>query len=102
MAFKLPVLNRRQALAGAGAFLLADFFLPKVARAAARDPKRKFVFAYFDGGWDLLLGLDPRDPATNSASTTQVDPGYAQLAYGYGARGVQQAGSLKLGPAVPP
>lgn len=101
MAFKLPVLDRRQLLQGAGAFLLADFFLPRSVRAATPDPKRKFVFAYFDGGWDLLLGLDPRDPATNTPATTQIDPGYGQLAYGYGARGVQQASGLKLGPAVP-
>src|SRR4051794_9083674 len=102
MAFKLPVVSRRQALAGLGGFLLADFFLPRVARAAPLDVKRKFVFAYFEGGWDLLLGLDPRDPATNTPAAQQVDPGYSQLGYAYTARGVQTAAGMKFGPAVPP
>ncbi|MBK7865071.1 MAG: DUF1501 domain-containing protein [Archangiaceae bacterium] len=107
MTFPLPVIDARpsrrglfQAL-GAG-LLLADFLLPRAALAATRDVKRKFVFAYFDGGWDQLLGLDPRDPASNTAAAQLIDPGYDQLGYGYSSRGVQTAGSLKLGPAVPP
>jgi uncharacterized protein (DUF1501 family) len=102
MTFKLPVLSRRQTLQGLGGFLLADFLLPRVARASNIDAKRKFVFAYFEGGWDLLLGLDPRDPATNTPAVQQIDPGYAQLGYAYSARGVQSAAGLKFGPAVPP
>src|SRR4051812_30722510 len=93
-------LFRQAALLGGG-FLLADFMLPHAARAAGKDVKRKFVFAYFEGGWDQLLGLDPRDPATNNPAQQQIDPGYAQLGYGYAARGVQTAGALKFGPAVP-
>ena len=30
--------------------------------AGPLDPYRKFVFVYFSGAWDVLLGLDPRDP----------------------------------------
>jgi hypothetical protein len=85
-----------------GGLLLADFMLPQCAFAATKDVKRKFVFAYFEGGWDQLLGLDPRDPATNTAAQQLIDPGYGQLGYGYSSRGVQAVGALKLGPAVPP
>src|SRR5437667_4610528 len=112
MTFKLPVMpseperpSRRDLFGALGAltggFLLADFMLPRVAHAATKDVKRKFVFAYFDGGWDQLLGLDPRDPATNTPQAQLIDPGYGQLQYGYAARGVQTAGALKFGPAVP-
>jgi hypothetical protein len=112
MTFKLPVLqggqalSRRAALKGLGlgscGLLLADFLVPRAARAAALDPKRKFVFAYFEGGWDQLLGLDPRDPATTTAKDQLIDPAYGQLGYGYSSRGVQRAGQLSFGPAVPP
>lgn len=110
MTFKLPVIDARpsrrslfQALGAlGGGFLLADFMLPKAAFAATKDVKRKFVFAYFEGGWDQLLGLDPRDPATTTPEQQLIDPGYGQLGYGYSSRGVQSAGALRFGPAVPP
>lgn len=112
MTFKLPVVNERpnlsrrnllQALgATTGGFLLADFMLPKAAFAQTKDVKRKFVFAYFEGGWDQLLGLDPRNPSTTNAANQLIDPGYDQLGYGFSSRGVQRVGQLELGPAVPP
>lgn len=43
---------------------------------------RCFVFAYFQGGWDVLLGLDPRDPAVFTAdrlTETRILPGYSLL-----------------------
>lgn len=48
--------------------------------SAAAD--RYFVFCYFDGGWDLLMGLDPRDPAVFSddrVAETRIQTGYAQI-----------------------
>src|SRR5689334_21616288 len=110
MTFKLPVIepSRRGLLKGlgalAGGFLITDFMLPRAAFAATKDVKRKFVFAYFEGGWDQLLGLDPRDPTTNNATAQLIDPAYGQLGYGYtsrGVNGVQTVGNLKFGPAVP-
>src|SRR5262249_11655505 len=74
----------------------------KAMAAPAAALNRKFVFAYFDGGWDILLGLDPRDPATNTAANQKIDPGYSQLTMNYQQRGVQKAGNLSFGPAVPP
>jgi uncharacterized protein (DUF1501 family) len=44
---------------------------------------RFYVFAYFSGGWDVLLGIDPRDPATfdaDSVGATRIQPGYEQQA----------------------
>src|SRR5688500_16992302 len=94
---KLPVIDSKpgrrgflQALGiGAGALAFHQL-LPGLAFAAdPPDAKRKFVFAYFEGGWDLLLGLDPRDPATTNAAQHLIDPGYNQLQYQYSYRGVQ-------------
>jgi hypothetical protein len=46
---------------------------------SATRPDRHYIFCYFSGGWDILLGLDPRNPAvfTNgNAPTTRIQPGY--------------------------
>ncbi|MEQ1500854.1 MAG: DUF1501 domain-containing protein [Myxococcota bacterium] len=47
---------------------------------AASD--RYFLFCYFNGGWDVLLGLDPRDPDVFTADVradTRIEPGYDTL-----------------------
>ncbi|MFO0723282.1 MAG: DUF1501 domain-containing protein [Myxococcota bacterium] len=97
--------NRRQLLEAAaiatGGLMLGGI-LPRRARAAALDKKRRFVFAYFEGGWDILLGLDPRDPRSNNATDQKIDPNYGALGAGYQARGVQRTSNgLSFGPAVP-
>lgn len=91
----------RASLLGTGGLFFGSL-LPKRARGdeVARD--RKFLFAYFDGGWDLLLGLDPRDPASTTAREHQIEPAYDRLQGPYGTRGVQRRGPLAFGPAVPP
>jgi uncharacterized protein (DUF1501 family) len=43
---------------------------------------RYYVFCYFSGGWDVLLGLDPREPAVfnnGSLSATGIQPAYELL-----------------------
>ena len=43
---------------------------------------RYYVFVYFSGAWDILLGLDPRDPiqfADANISLTRVQPAYGML-----------------------
>jgi len=45
-------------------------------------PERYYIFCYFSGGWDILLGLDPRDPRdfhTGNLSDTLIQPGYDLL-----------------------
>lgn len=96
-------MNRRRflgrAAAAAGGLTLGSL-LPRHGWAqSAAD--QKFVFAYFEGGWDILLSLDPRDPATTRPDVHRIDPAYGQLAPQYQRRGVQTAGNLRFGPVVP-
>ncbi|MFN3202609.1 MAG: DUF1501 domain-containing protein [Bradymonadia bacterium] len=84
-----PGLTRRgllQGLAATGG--LAAFggagIMPRLAHAQAHPDAqdRHYIFCYFGGGWDILLGLDPRDPAvfTNeNLRTTRIQPGYELL-----------------------
>jgi uncharacterized protein (DUF1501 family) len=85
------------------------------ARASPTNPQL-LLFAYFSGGWDQLLTLDPRpnnEPKYQKTSAyaqggTGIYPAYdiiqdAGVAGVLGANpsGVQSAGALTFGPAVP-
>ncbi|HEX6246203.1 MAG TPA: DUF1501 domain-containing protein [Polyangiales bacterium] len=80
-------LNRRHFLKAAAGFAGASLLGSTPFRAFAQaanfaPPDRLFVFMYFSGGWDVLLGLDPRDPTEFTAervSETRILPGYDQL-----------------------
>lgn len=96
-------LSRRRLFSLSGQSLLG-FGLAHLfgARALAGvNPSRRFVFAYFEGGWDLLLGLDPRDPATTNARENRIDPAYDLLPPAYRSRGISERAGLRFGPAVP-
>lgn len=59
----------------------------RLAHAGPESKELYYVFAYFSGGWDVLLGLDPRDPArfnTENMRTTRIQPGYEELLSGDG------------------
>jgi uncharacterized protein (DUF1501 family) len=46
-------------------------------------PDRYYIFCYFSGGWDILVGLDPRDPRQfndGNLRQTLIQPGYDRLA----------------------
>jgi uncharacterized protein (DUF1501 family) len=100
-------LKRRSFLKGAAGISSAAIFggLPfsQFAKAAELAPAdRCFVFVYFSGGWDVLLSLDPKDPAVFTAermSETRIFPGYNLLP---GAPGViKPTGSnIDFGPAI--
>jgi uncharacterized protein (DUF1501 family) len=48
---------------GSLGMMLGQGLSMQMAYAAGElDPTRKFIFVYFSGAWDILLGLDPRDP----------------------------------------
>ena len=80
-------LTRRHFLRAAAGFAGASLIgaTPFRAFAQATDlapPDRCFVFLYFGGGWDVLLGLDPRDPSVftpERVSETRILPGYDLL-----------------------
>jgi uncharacterized protein (DUF1501 family) len=67
---KASSLSRRGFLAaGAGTALLFDGRV-RVSHVLGANPEaeQRFVSIYFNGGWDVLLGLDPRDPGRTYAS----------------------------------
>jgi hypothetical protein len=58
-------LSRRRFLQGAlalGGAATAGATLQRIAQAAEAETDRYFIFCYFEGGWDVTLSLDPRDP----------------------------------------
>lgn len=69
--------TRRSFLTGLGA---SAMLLPLAGSSRADeavDPDRRYVGLYFAGGWDVLLGPDPRDPAVSYAG---IDLGTSLLA----------------------
>ncbi|MFT6398458.1 MAG: hypothetical protein ACJAYU_003216 [Bradymonadia bacterium] len=72
------------------------------ADALPSGEPRFYVFAYFGGGWDVLLGLDPRDPRRfnqDNVATTRIMPGYDLL----GASGldlITTDSGIELGPYI--
>ncbi|MFO0593728.1 MAG: DUF1501 domain-containing protein [Myxococcaceae bacterium] len=104
-------LHRRsfmKAAAGfAGTTLFGGITFKAFAQAMSLAPADHcFVFAYFNGGWDVLLSLDPRDPATftpERISETRILPGYSLLSTdtSFPTNVVKPAGSnIDFGPAV--
>lgn len=84
--------NRRNFLLGGAAAGAAGLGLtsfggmdPFIRLAQASDPDAPdlhFIFCYFSGGWDTLVGLDPRDPAVftpQAVPETLIEPGYHLL-----------------------
>ena len=70
-------------LLGAGAATPAFGLWPRLLHAAAPTvTDQYFVFAYFSGGWDELLALDPRHPDLFNAETevtTGINPAYGTI-----------------------
>ena len=85
-------MKRRQfllgSLAGTGMFAMGGL-TPWMRLANAETPDgqklgedRYYIFCYFGGGWDILLGLDPRDPTVFTADKTdetRILPAYELL-----------------------
>ncbi len=74
--------NRRSLLWGVPASLAAAG-LGRFARPLYADPgdsPHRFVSLYFNGAWDVLLGLDPRDPGSNPSG---IDLDYNRLPAGF-------------------
>jgi uncharacterized protein (DUF1501 family) len=80
-------LNRRdllqRALMAGGAGFAGMTALERLALGGGPEgPDLHYVFCYFSGGWDILVSLDPRDPAIFNAENvrnTQILPAYELL-----------------------
>lgn len=97
--FLLGALGAAGGLAAAGG-LGPLMRLAKAAPGAGGD--RYFVFCYFSGGWDILLGLDPRDPAqfhSGNIKNTLIYPGYELLEVTDGQL-VETPSGITFGPAI--
>lgn len=73
------------------------------ADALPNGEPRFYVFAYFGGGWDVLLGLDPRDPRRfneDNVATTRIQPGYRMLGAGGGVDLITTDAGIELGPYI--
>jgi len=99
----------RATLAVSAAGFASRLGIERLAHAAtAKETTRRFVFAYFPGGWDQLLFLDPRDTEAenkkfddSNRSTTLTETRYANLEghNGFTPRLIR-AGNLTFGPAA--
>ncbi len=98
-------MNRRQFLGGSAAALgalgLNGTLLSRLSRAAEQQD-RYFIFLYFEGGWDHMLGLDPRDPdvfTDDLSLETGIQPAYSRIDPSFSHQPIE-AGPFTLGPAV--
>lgn len=86
---------------GAGALAFTPL-LP--ARRAFAAPERSFVFAYFRGGWDTLMSLDPRDPnvfTEDNREQTRIELGWDRLPAAFERTILQPPGSnIDYGPVM--
>jgi uncharacterized protein (DUF1501 family) len=67
---------------GSAAFFLRDLLLPAPAAAdpAELATRPLLIFAYFGGGWDTLMCLDPRDNTKFNDPQKGIQTGYDLLA----------------------
>jgi hypothetical protein len=109
LSFSDPNISRRALLLGglsaAGSLSALGGLGPlqRLARAAEGTlaDEHYYIFCYFNGGWDILLGLDPRDPTAFHADNIQntlIYPGYELLEATDGQ--LVQAGDITFGPAI--
>lgn len=91
--------------AGAAAFG-SPMMMQTLARAAGPNPDlskdRHYIFCYFSGGWDILLGLDPRHPAQfneGNLSEFRIQPGWEYLE-NPDVSMVEPGNNIQLGPFI--
>ena len=101
----MPILSRRSALTAGLSLGGLSLFGPGLSRLAqaAELQDRYYIFCYFNGGWDLLLSLDPRDPGEfrdDLKKTTLIDTGYSALSSKYGELVSSNVPDMIFGPCV--
>ncbi|HJL43552.1 MAG TPA: DUF1501 domain-containing protein [Myxococcales bacterium LLY-WYZ-16_1] len=92
----------RRAAGAAAASLGGSLALERLAAGMGpSDQDLHYVFAYFSGGWDIILGLDPKDPAVfteDEVRQTQIQPAYDQL--DLADADLVRAGNFTFGPYI--
>ena len=75
---------------------------PAFAQSTGLDPRRKFLFVYFGGGWDQTLCFDTRDPGLDSMKDqTGIEMGWQHLPAPFVPQQVTPQGSaITFGPAI--
>ena len=81
-------------------------------RPGTPDHRRRFIFCYLGGGWDILVGPDPRDPweyRSERRGETGIEPAYDRLGAVFRNGGTEGNGlfhdpdlGITLGPACGP
>ena len=93
-----------QSLGLGAAAVMSPWSLGRLMAAPSPGAKRNFIFAFFSGGWDQLMALDPRDPAlfTEARSKeTKIQLAWERLPAAFKPELVQPAGSqIAFGPAI--
>lgn len=83
MRFNRRLFLKSMGMGAAGSFLLQPWNMAELkAGPKSKRPKRYFIFAYFQGGWDMTQSLDPRDPGEFSESKvreTKIQLGWDRL-----------------------
>jgi uncharacterized protein (DUF1501 family) len=97
-------MNRRDFLRRTGmtASALAVSSMMTRTALAATELDRYFIHVYFEGGWDQLLALDPRDPAQfheGNMVQTGIQPAYDRLPAQF-SRDLLRVGPHTFGPCV--
>lgn len=109
----------RAMLLTSGAAAFGSVSMGQIGRALAStinpgapDHRRRFIFCYFNGGWDVLLGADPRDPSVftdENRGQTLIQPAYDRLPGAFAQAGADRNGylldperGLAMGPAAEP
>jgi uncharacterized protein (DUF1501 family) len=71
---------RTLGLATTGTMLMGPW-QPRILNAQTSTTPRNFVFCYFNGGWDQLMALDPRDPKVFTDSSAVLKSKRIQLGW---------------------
>lgn len=78
--------------------------LPSIAYASdAPTVDRNFLFCYFSGGWDVFLGLDPKDPEVFTEERkyeTRIELGFHKLNSNYQSLVETSVPDITFGPYI--
>ncbi len=80
----------------AAAGLLPLFTLPSKVFAQSNSKFKNLITVHFDGGWDVMLGLDPQ------VKPKSLEVSESALYIGYRPDEIKRFGNLRLGPAAAP